>query len=300
MRARQATSRRARRHVPSMAGTVGHVSHHSVERPRCLSTQLSGALPIQSGATVGFSCLDGFEPSGELLCERGQLSGAQCNPSSCFVAPDIPNIEFGACPETRSGEQCAHRCEPGFVASGRATCSNGTWELGDATCTAVEVNNGCSLPDVENGYFDPIGWVGALDGQALDSNKISCDQGYTRTNLGGLSCACPINGIPCEMLTGLCEPIQCPQVDIVANGVVAGANCLGGDAIFRPTCEFFCEDGYAIVGASRIECGLSGAWPEHRVASPSCAHRCEWWHQAKCQVRPVWTGGTLPQRQRAT
>ena len=63
------------------------------------------------------------------------------------------------------------------------------------------------------------------------------------------------------MLTGLCEPIQCPQVDIEANGVVAGANCLGGDAVFRPTCGFFCEDGYAIVGASRIECGLSGAGP---------------------------------------
>ena len=80
------------------------------------------------------------------------------------------------------------------------------------------------------------------------------------------SCGCPINGMPCEMLTGLCEPIQCPQVDIEVNGVVAGANCFGGDAVFRPTCEFLCEDGYEIVGASRTECGLSGAWPE----APSC------------------------------
>ena len=125
----------------------------------------------------------------------------------------------------RAPESSVHIDVSLVLPSGRATCSNGTWELGDATCTAVEFNNGCSLPDVENGFFDPVGWVGAVDGQALDSNKVSCDQGYTRTNLGGVFCACPINGIPCEMLTGLCEPIQCPQVDIEANGVVAGANC---------------------------------------------------------------------------
>ena len=86
MRARQATSRRAWRRTlngwnggawePSLCRTPPVFEHFSQQW--CPAHTKWGDCRLL--------LLGWFELSGELLCERGQLSGPQCNPSSCFVA----------------------------------------------------------------------------------------------------------------------------------------------------------------------------------------------------------------------
>ena len=71
---------------------------------------------------------------------------------------------------------------------------------------------------------------------------------------------------PCAMLTGVCEEVYCPGISMVADGPVAGADCMVDAAINRPNCTFNCAPGYRMDGTDTIQCALDGTWP----AAPTC------------------------------
>ena len=52
---------------------------------------------------------------------------------------------------------------------------------------------------------------------------------------------------------------MCPAIDVAASTTTAGASCAGGPASTNPACDFTCESGYEIIGASSIACGDNGA-----------------------------------------
>ena len=54
-----------------------------------------------------------------------------------------------------------------------------------------------------------------------------------------------------------CEPV-CLPIDVAASTTTAGASCAGGPASTNPTCDFACESGYEIIGASSTACGDNG------------------------------------------
>ena len=54
-----------------------------------------------------------------------------------------------------------------------------------------------------------------------------------------------------------CEPV-CLPIDVAASTTMAGASCAGGPASTNPTCDFACESGYEIIGASSTACGDNG------------------------------------------
>ena len=61
-------------------------------------------------------------------------------------------------------------------------------------------------------------------------------------------------------------PATCSAIDVGPSTTTAGASCAGGPASDGLTCDFACESGYEITGASSITCGSDGECGEEGVA----------------------------------
>lgn len=54
-----------------------------------------------------------------------------------------------------------------------------------------------------------------------------------------------------------CEPVLCPSPPLIANGIVRLSS---NTTVFGTVGEYFCDDGYELVGESSIVCSVSGFW----------------------------------------
>ncbi len=196
-------------------------------------------------------------------------------PSPCRSSPGITNEISNTCVGTASGETCIFECATTHYTVGSVTCDHGSFVLSTSPAAECKLIEQCGVPSVENGQYDPTGWVSAQNGTVLDASMISCNPGYQKIDPSPIAeCVCPAESTdPCQTLTNRCSEISCGANIVTGGGVVSSANCpaqtgSAAYAINRPTCAFSCDDGFYIDAATNEkECNIDGTWP----TGPACA-----------------------------
>uniref|UniRef100_A0A669PLT2 E-selectin n=1 Tax=Phasianus colchicus TaxID=9054 RepID=A0A669PLT2_PHACC len=176
-------------------------------------------------------------------CEKKKVAlcyTASCNPSFCSGR--------GECIETINNHTC--QCNPGFYGP---------------DCEFVKTCDPLKNPD--HGSLEcnhPL-----QDFSYNSSCTAQCEEGY---ELNGLeSVYCMPSGNWSDTLAS-CKAVTCPLLQMPTHGSV---NCshLPEELTWGTTCEFTCEEGFALTGPSVLQCGSSGAWDKEQ---PSCAAvKCE-------------------------
>ena len=73
----------------------------------------------------GYACSCAVGYSGPLALSKPTV----CSENPCTDNPGIENINGASeCAGTESGSTCEFKCAPGYRASGKATCTRGTWD----------------------------------------------------------------------------------------------------------------------------------------------------------------------------
>lgn len=221
-----------------------------------------------------FSCNPGYRLSGSVarIClGGGRWSGsvAECTP---IVCPTPPHIQFGV----RTGNQytygsvVSYRCYGGYylVGSQELRCLvDGQWSSSAPTCQRQAVQQCCLL--------DAVPFTNIISGQG--SRHIgarvtyACLPGYTLRG-GDAIRTCQSNGA-WSGAPPRCEKLACPDP-----GVVENAQRTVSDAQFSisSTVTYTCNAGYALAGASQLECSYSRSWS---APLPRCVQ------QATCDGR---------------
>ncbi|CAG2101422.1 unnamed protein product [Medioppia subpectinata] len=88
----------------------------------------------------------------------------------------------------------------------------------------------------------------------LSSVNYSCKEGYVLVGRGLLTCDVDErwNGPPPR-----CEPVICPNPPVIVNSVV---RISANNTIFGAVAEYTCDEGYELMGESRIVCNVAGFW----------------------------------------
>ncbi|XP_064371737.1 E-selectin [Dromaius novaehollandiae] len=176
-------------------------------------------------------------------CEKKKVAlcyTASCNPSLCSGR--------GECIETINNHTC--RCNPGFYGP---EC-----EFVETCDTLKEPDHGslkCSHPLKSFSYSS--------------SCTVQCEKGYELTGVESVHCTS--SGVWSASLAE-CKAVTCPALEMPAHGFV---NCSHSsvELMWGATCEFTCEEGFALTGPATLQCGSSGAWDRQQ---PACAAvRCE-------------------------
>ncbi|XP_040560931.1 E-selectin isoform X1 [Gallus gallus] len=159
---------------------------------------------------------------------------------------------------------CTAQCEEGYELNGLESVyctSHGNWSGPLASCTAVRCD-AVTWPEegsVNCSYADPT------YGSRCD---FRCREGYVLE--GPSSTECMAQGQWSEPFPK-CKAVTCTVLKAPANGSL---NCSrSSEFTWNTTCEFTCEEGFALTGQSTLHCGSSGAWDKQQ---PSCAAvRCD-------------------------
>ncbi|XP_051788972.1 E-selectin-like isoform X2 [Erpetoichthys calabaricus] len=226
-------------------------------------------------STCQFSCGEGFvlEGASHLQCTAsGQWSGETpaCKVNQCSELTRPLNGEM-ACTHPISsfsfGTACSFECEEGYrlKGSGKISCSaEGTWSSEQPKCEAIACDVpkedtrrifNCSHPIEEFGYNT--------------SCHFSCLEGFELTGVPDLRCTAIGQwsaNIP------QCKAIKCGGLRTIDNGFI---NCSNPDEdlLYNSTCQFSCEEGFVLEGASQLQCTASGQWSGE---TPACkAVRCK-------------------------
>ncbi|NXN24988.1 LYAM2 protein, partial [Nycticryphes semicollaris] len=176
-------------------------------------------------------------------CEKKKVAlcyTASCNPSLCSG--------HGECIETINNHTC--RCDPGFYGP---------------ECEFVESCDPLEKPD-----HGSLECNHPLENFSYNSScTVRCEEGYELTALESVYCTS--SGVWSASLAA-CKAVSCPALEMPAHGAV---NCshFSVELTWGTTCEFTCEEGFALTGPAMLQCGSSGAWDRQQ---PSCAAvKCE-------------------------
>ncbi|NXU47016.1 LYAM2 protein, partial [Turnix velox] len=220
-------------------------------------------------------CEEGYEPSA-LEPVHCTSSGVWSAPLAACQAVTCPALEIPAhgavnCSqpsvELTWGTTCEFTCEEGFALTGPATLqcgSSGAWDRQQPTCAAVRCE---AVTQPEEGFVTCDHAPADLTyGSRCDFH---CSEGYVLE--GPSSIECTVQGEWSEKAPK-CKAVTCPALEIPAHGAV---NCSqpSVELTWGTTCEFTCEEGFALTGPATLQCGSSGAWDRQQ---PTCAAvRCE-------------------------
>ncbi|EPQ04591.1 E-selectin [Myotis brandtii] len=243
-------------------------AQHAPEHGRLECTQPWGSFSYNASCTV--SCEEGYRPSSP--------QAARCTASGEWSAP-LPGCEVAECPEVARpahgsvdcspgpgafpwNTSCAFYCEEGFALLGapRLRCTaSGHWDHEEPTCTASQ----CKAPSrPERGH---VSCAPSASGsfQPGASCAFSCEPGFVLKGRARLQCG-PTGQWDSREPT--CEVAECPEVARPAHGSV---DCSPGPGAFpwNTSCAFYCEEGFALLGAPRLRCTASGHWDHEE---PTC------------------------------
>ncbi|XP_042676086.1 E-selectin isoform X1 [Centrocercus urophasianus] len=163
------------------------------------------------------------------------------------------------------GTTCEFTCEEGFALTGPSTLqcgSSGAWDKQQPSCAAVRCE---AVTWPEEGSVS----CASADLTYGSHCDFHCREGYVLE--GPSSIKCMAQGQWSEPFPK-CKAVTCPALEMPAHGSL---NCShpSGELPWGTTCEFTCEEGFALTGPSTLQCGSSGAWDKQQ---PSCAAvRCE-------------------------
>uniref|UniRef100_A0A8C0AYE3 E-selectin n=1 Tax=Buteo japonicus TaxID=224669 RepID=A0A8C0AYE3_9AVES len=176
-------------------------------------------------------------------CEKKKVAlcyTASCNPSLCSGR--------GECIETINNHTC--HCNPGFYGP---------------ECEFVESCDPLKKPD-----HGSLQCNHPLENFSYNSScTVQCEEGYELTALESVYCT---SSGDWSAPLAACKAVTCPALEMPAHGAV---NCShpSVELTWGTTCEFTCEEGFALTGPATLQCGSSGAWDRQQ---PSCAAvRCE-------------------------
>ncbi|XP_069497399.1 E-selectin-like isoform X1 [Ambystoma mexicanum] len=162
---------------------------------------------------------------------------------------------------------CNFACNKGFVMTGsdRLQCgASGEWDGNQPECEAVQCDQ---VTMVEHGTVTCSGSYGKYSYNA--TCDFTCDEGYAMSGSAGLRCAAEgewTHEVP------KCEAVKCPDVKMIEHGIVA-CSVSNGEFSYNANCEFTCDEGYRLTGATSLQCTVQGEWT---AQVPKCeAIKCE-------------------------
>ncbi|XP_039264718.2 uncharacterized protein LOC120340508 [Styela clava] len=222
-----------------------------------LVCHVSCDVGFSSEATTHSTCLQGGKWTSPMpvckddyKCDKLVLStpGVEVSPTSCTEDP------------VNEGEICYFSCAQGFSLSGSKSvkCLNGgIWSNNPPTC--LQTCGPLLLPD--NGWVSPS-WCLGHNNIAETECSFQCEAGY---HLSGSSLRkCKPSGVwdgVDTKCTKYCKNLRAPN-----NGIVYPTRCKTDDNYEENVCQFQCESGYVLSGASSLVCS-NGNW-SHPL--PSC------------------------------
>ncbi|XP_072199633.1 E-selectin [Excalfactoria chinensis] len=160
---------------------------------------------------------------------------------------------------------CTVQCEEGYELNGMESVScmsDGNWSGTLASCKAVRCE---AVTWPEEGSVS----CASADLTYGSHCDFHCREGYVLE--GPSSIKCMAQGQWSEPFPK-CKAVTCPALEMPAHGSMKCSHP-SGELTWGTTCEFTCEEGFALTGPSTLQCGSSGAWDKQQ---PSCAAvRCE-------------------------
>jgi photosystem II stability/assembly factor-like uncharacterized protein len=157
------------------------------------------ACPANAGGFPNCACNSGYTGPVSWNSSSGSWTGTCL--ANCAKSPSNPlNGTYASCPNTVSGGTCALTCDSGYIKSGNALCTGGSWSA--PICSAA----GCPA-------------------NASGAPNCACNDGYTGTpqwNGSGWSGTCALKpGRPCT------SGAECPT-GFCVDGVCCNSACGGG------------------------------------------------------------------------
>ncbi|XP_054836914.1 E-selectin [Eublepharis macularius] len=248
----------------------------SAPTPMCKAVKCD-AVPHPERGYVNCSNSDTelvFNSTCEFRCEEGYAlrgsSQIQCSPQGRWSAP-IPHCEVMKCevvPQPERGfvncshtdtelvfnSTCEFRCEEGYTLRGSSQiqCSSqGHWSAPIPQCEVMKCE---VVPQPERGFVN----CSHMDTELVFNStcEFRCEEGYALRGSSQIQCSSQGRW---SALIPHCEVMKCDMVPQPERGFV---NCshMETELVFNSTCEFRCEEGYALRGSSQIQCSSQGHW----------------------------------------
>ncbi|EMP30778.1 Sushi, von Willebrand factor type A, EGF and pentraxin domain-containing protein 1 [Chelonia mydas] len=243
--------------VPPAGMKMPHCVADFCERPPTVSyTILESVNKVKfpAGSAVSFKCMEGFvlNTSAKIECNRGgQWTPSpltiQCIPVRCGEPPSIRNgYKSGA--NYRFGAVVAYSCNKGFYIKGekKRTCeATGDWSGTLPTCHPVSCGE---PPKLENGVIE------STTGRFFENEVYyQCNAGYKL--VGSSVAVCQANRQWHSESPPSCVPLSCGKPPPIQHGYAKGESFDVGSKV-----EFFCNEGYELMGDASWTCQKSGKW----------------------------------------
>ncbi|XP_010156110.1 PREDICTED: E-selectin-like [Eurypyga helias] len=190
----------------------------------------------------------------------------RCNPGfygpECEFAVTCPALEMPAhgavtCSQPSAeltwGSTCEFTCEEGFALTGPATLQcgpSGAWDGQQPSCAAVRCE-AVSWPEEGSVTCDHA----PADLTYRSRCDFRCSGGYVLD--GPSSIECTAQGQWSEPAPK-CKAVTCPALEMPAHGAVTCSQP-SAELTWGSTCEFTCEEGFALTGPATLQRGPSGA-----------------------------------------
>ncbi|XP_071607496.1 E-selectin-like isoform X1 [Heliangelus exortis] len=247
-----------------------------LQRPDHGSLECSHPLESFSyNSSCRVQCEEGFELTAleSVSCtSSGLWSGplAACKAVTC-PALAVPDYGAVSCSHPSAelpwGTTCEFTCEEGFALTGPGTLqcgAAGAWDRQQPSCAAVRCE-AVAWPEEGSVTCDH-----APEELTYGSRcDFQCSEGFVLD--GPASTECTAQGQWSESVPQ-CKAVTCPALAVPAHGAVSCSHP-SAELPWGTTCEFTCEEGFALTGPGTLQCGAAGAWDRQQ---PSCAAvRCE-------------------------
>ncbi|KAF2979409.1 hypothetical protein EK904_006478 [Melospiza melodia maxima] len=261
--------------VPPEGRDMPHCIADFCEKPSTVSYSILESISkakFAAGSVVSFKCMEGFvlNTSAKIECLRGgqwnpSPLSIQCIPIRCGEPPHISN-GYASGSNYSFGAVVAYSCNKGFYIKGekKRTCeATGNWSGSLPTCHPVSCGE---PPQLENGFIkDTTGHF--FENQA----NYQCDSGYQM--VGSPVFICQANRQWYSESPPYCAPLSCGKPPSIQHGYSKGETFEMGSKV-----EFFCDEGYELIGDVSWTCQKSGKWSKKQ--SPKCV-------PAKCPEPPL-------------
>ncbi|XP_067863594.1 C4b-binding protein-like [Heptranchias perlo] len=220
--------------------------------------------------TISFSCNEGFEMVGNSVIECKEENTfvpgpPTCKPRNCDNPGEILNGYYEASIST-FGSKVTFHCNTGYQMVGRnyQLCKADGWDGQIPTCEALTCDD---LPPISNGTAPspPYGdyWEHGMVA------KYSCDDGYSLIGAERLVCT---ETREWDSDPPMCKVVKCHRPDLPANGQIEAG--FGPTYRYQETISFSCNEGFAMVGNSVIECKEDNTFvPGPPICKPVQCHR---------------------------
>ncbi|XP_013766577.1 E-selectin [Pundamilia nyererei] len=179
----------------------------------------------------------------------------QCNKSEVIV-PDKGHVNCSHNYGSFSYDSlCQYSCEEGYKLSVQTPlrCTgSGKWSEKPPTCEMIQCEK---MSEPTHGSMKCSDPLGSFSYQSTCT--FTCDEGYVLSGSSSLQCEASANWNGSQPY---CVAVQCPALQNLTNGFVSCGEDADTRFSYKNTCSFSCDQGYHLVGASRMTCTSGGTW----------------------------------------